>query len=80
MKKVRAFAIKDNVHYGKDDWELIGSDWNITEVEGWNKDVPTPSDEAKTQNKNVRITITDVNEDERDNIKEVLKKAGYTVK
>ena len=80
VKTLREIAIKDNVHSGKDDWEIIGSDWDTTEVGEWNKGMPTPKDKGENPNKSIRVTITDVNEDERDGIKDVLKKAGYSVK
>lgn len=80
VETLREIAIKDNVHSGKDDWDVIANDWDIEEIEKWNKETPISKDEEQTSNKNVRVTITDVNEGERDNIKEVLKKAGYTVK
>lgn len=80
VKALREIAIKDNVHSGKDDWDIIANDWNIEEINEWNKNTPVSNEEAKTKNKSVRVTIIDVNEDERNNIKEVLKKAGYTVK
>lgn len=80
VKTLREIAIKDNVHSGKDDWEIIANEWNIEEIEDWNKETPISNDDSKTQNKSIRVTIIDVNEDERDNIKEVLKKAGYSVK
>jgi len=77
---LREITIKDNVHSGKDDWDIIANEWDINEIEEWNKETPISKDGEKTSNKNVRVTITDVNEDERDNIKEVLTKAGYNVK
>jgi hypothetical protein len=80
IKTIREIAIKDNVHSGKDDWDIIANDWDIEEVSSWNKETPISKDEEMTTLKNIKVTITDVNEDERDNIKEVLLKAGYAVK
>jgi len=80
VAKLREIAIKDNVHSGKDDWNIIANEWDTEEVEQWNKQTPVSLDSEKSKNKSIRVTVIDVNEDERDNIKEVLKKAGYNVK
>ena len=76
--KLREIASKDNIHSGKDDWEIINSDWNIKEIASWGKVMPTKSEKKETNN--IKITIVDVQKDERENIKSVLREAGYTVK
>jgi len=80
MKTVREIAIKDNVHSGKDDWEIIGAEWDKDEIEEWNKETPFEEKESKTEKTTIRVTIIEVNEDEREKIKKVLEDQGYTVK
>lgn len=36
----REFIIKDNVGFGEHDWEILKTDWDLTELEGWGLDVP----------------------------------------
>ena len=37
--KLREYAIKDNLPFGEDDWEVIASDWDTTELEEWGMSV-----------------------------------------
>ena len=41
--KLREYAIKDNLPFGEDDWEVIASDWDTAELEEWGMDVPNQS-------------------------------------
>lgn len=38
--KLREYAIKDNLPFGEDDWEVIVSDWDTAELEEWGMSVP----------------------------------------
>lgn len=38
--KLREYAIKDNLPFGEDDWEVIASDWDTEELEEWGMSVP----------------------------------------
>lgn len=38
--KLREYAIKDNLPFGEDDWEVLATDWDATELEEWGMDVP----------------------------------------
>ena len=38
--KLREYAIKDNLPFGEDDWEVIASDWDTAELEDWGMSVP----------------------------------------
>ena len=38
--KLREYAIKDNLPFGEDDWEVIASDWDTEELEEWGMVVP----------------------------------------
>lgn len=37
--KLREYAIKDNLPFGEDDWEILKSDWDVEELEEWGMDV-----------------------------------------
>ena len=37
--KLREYAIKDNLPFGEDDWEVIASDWETAELEEWGMSV-----------------------------------------
>lgn len=38
--KLREYAIKDNLPFGEDDWEVIASDWDTAELDEWGMSVP----------------------------------------
>lgn len=38
--KLREYAIKDNLPFGEDDWEVIASDWDTADLEEWGMSVP----------------------------------------
>ena len=38
--KLREYAIKDNLPFGEDDWEVIASEWDTEELEEWGMAVP----------------------------------------
>ena len=38
--KLREYAIKDNLPFGEDDWEVIARDWDTAELEEWGMAVP----------------------------------------
>jgi len=38
--KLREYAIKDNLPFGEDDWEVIASDWDMAELEEWGMPIP----------------------------------------
>lgn len=37
---LREYAIKDNLPFGEDDWEVIASDWDTSELEEFGMEVP----------------------------------------
>ena len=48
--KLREYAIKDNLPFGEDDWEVIASDWDTAELEDWGMSVPEKwKNEAKAK-------------------------------
>lgn len=38
--KLRAYAIKDNVSFGQDDWDALANEWDSEELSGWGMDTP----------------------------------------
>lgn len=40
MKKLREYAIKDNMAYGQIDWDEIANEWDAEELEDWDFDMP----------------------------------------
>lgn len=38
-EKLRAYAIKDNVGYGDDDWDLLSNEWDLEELKDWGLEV-----------------------------------------
>lgn len=45
--KLREYAIKDNMPFGEDDWEVIASDWDKTELEDWGMSVKEIKDKKE---------------------------------
>lgn len=45
--KLREYAIKDNLPFGEDDWEVIASDWDTEELEEWGMVVSEEWKDAK---------------------------------
>ncbi|CAB4218751.1 COG0863 DNA modification methylase [uncultured Caudovirales phage] len=41
-EKLRAYAIKDNISYGADDWTLIAKEWSTDELKHWGKEIQLP--------------------------------------
>ena len=50
--KLREYAIKDNLPFGEDDWEIIASDWDTAELEEWGMSVPEKW-ESKSKEKQI---------------------------
>jgi hypothetical protein len=53
--KLRAYAIKDNVSYGENDWELLANDWDTNELMEWGMDIPVydPVNKEKEVDENI---------------------------
>lgn len=52
----RQFIIKDNIGFGEHDWEMLQSEWNLSELEEWGLDVPE-WDNEETEQKDLSSTI-----------------------
>lgn len=44
-QKLRAYAIKDNVNYGKNDTDLLANEWEAVELLGWGVELNLDTDE-----------------------------------
>lgn len=65
--KLREYAIKDNLPFGEDDWEVIASDWDTAELEEWGMSVPEKwKNEAKAEEDDF----------DTDSVKEIICKKG----
>ena len=61
---LREIAIKDNVGFGENDWDLLTNEWDATELVAWGMDVPDfgevleaeeEGEENEPENKNIWI-------------------------
>lgn len=55
--KLREYAIKDNLPFGEDDWEIIASDWDTSELEEWGMSVPEEWKAEEFENKEITESI-----------------------
>lgn len=46
-EKLREYAIKDNLPFGEDDWEVLTADWDVTELEEWGMEVKEEKGETE---------------------------------
>lgn len=65
--KLREYAIKDNLPFGEDDWEVIASDWDTAELEEWGMSVPSEWKDTKK---------AEEDDFEPDSVKETVCKKG----
>lgn len=70
MEKLRAWAIKDNIAFGDNDYDILANDWNQEELEafGMELDWTAPGDEEETESAGER---TDGEDDDYDVDQEV---------
>lgn len=55
-EKLREYAIKDNLPFGEDDWEVLSGEWDVAELEEWGMEVPGKLDKNPyVQNLNIPI-------------------------
>lgn len=56
--KLKAILIKDNLSYGKWDWEMIHADWDVQVLEDWGMDIMPLSAEDDSEDTPPDNTIT----------------------
>lgn len=52
VSRLREIVMKDNIAFGNDDWEALGNDWEIDDLQNWGMELPfqepeTDEDETK---------------------------------
>jgi ParB-like chromosome segregation protein Spo0J len=79
-KQVKQFIIKDNVSAGEWDWDNLGNEWNLDELQDWGLDVWNISDntildieEITNFSESVNFIIKCQNIEELENLKSRLK-------
>lgn len=45
VEKLREWAAKDNIEFGQNDWDVIHTDWDVSELEEWGLEEPEESEE-----------------------------------
>lgn len=84
-KKLREYAIKDNVSFGEDDMDLLANEWDLEELTEWGMDVNFPDvvedKEPKEPNINLetefRLEIVCENESEQEKMYNELIDRGF---
>ncbi len=81
----REFIIKDNIGFGQHDWEILQTEWDLSELEEWGLDVWVPEDidldeffnesEDDGSDKKVKIVL-EYSEDEYDKVVTAFDKIG----
>lgn len=84
LDKLKEIAIKDNVAFGQDDWDILGNEWDLEELQEWgmkipNFDVDVPNNNPETDKKYF-ISITCENETQCQELYEKFQKQGLDVK
>lgn len=80
-KKLRAYAQKDNIGYGENDWDAFANEWDREELEDWGVEFPVfeePEEEKETipkaaEDNMIAITLTDEEVAEWEKAKEYVK-------
>ena len=90
----KEFIIKDNVGFGEWDWDILGNEWNETNLQNWGldlpldfEDMPSAEDligEEKDSKLSIKITFNNINdlENAEIDIKDILikyKNSFYSV-
>ena len=80
----REFIVKDNVGFGEWDWDILGNEWNVEQLENWGLDgfpfeekESEPKDISDTIENSFRIEIELENEIEQEKLFNELKTKGY---
>lgn len=85
-EKLREYAIKDNVGFGSDDFDVLANEWDIEELTDWGMDLNFGEDEqSETQQKDLsdqltqefKIEVTLDNEAQQEDLFNKLQKEGY---
>ena len=68
VEKLREYALKDNIAFGEDDWDLLANEWDADELNDWGVELPDynvdelepePTDlDAENENKPFVVKLT----------------------
>lgn len=87
-KKLRAYIQKDNIAFGQNDWDLLGNEWDIEELQDFglecdflstnNENIDdffeaAQDEEQKAKDIKLSVNIPEELEDEVERIKEIIK-------
>jgi len=80
----KEFIIKDNVGFGEWDWDILGNEWNVKQLEDWGLD-GFPFEEEQAEIKDIsdsiessfRVEVELENEEEQEKLYNELINKGY---
>jgi ParB-like chromosome segregation protein Spo0J len=80
----KEFIIKDNVGFGEWDWDILGNEWNVKQLEDWGLD-GFPFEEEQVEIKDIsdsiessfRVEVELENEEEQEKLYNELINKGY---
>ena len=80
----KEFIIKDNVGFGEWDWDILGNEWNVKQLEDWGLD-GFPFEEEQIEIKDIsdsiessfRVEVELENEEEQEKLYNELINKGY---
>lgn len=88
VEKIREFAIKDNINFGQDDFEIIANEWTDFDLDGWGAELPDlggidldeffKEDDGPAKEKTYSIVLNYTSEEECEAVKSALAKYGET--
>lgn len=88
VEKLREFAIKDNINFGQDDFEIIANEWTDFDLDGWGAELPDlgginldeffKEDDGRAKEKTYSIVLNYQTEEECEAVKGALAKYGET--
>jgi DNA modification methylase len=55
VEKLRAYAVKDNVPFGENDWDTLANEWDEDELVGWGMELPTVFNAGEAQEDDYEI-------------------------
>ena len=84
-EKLREYAIKDNIGFGADDWDILMNEWDTQELKDWGMELPddfTKDDDSRKDLSDsleieYKIEITLQNESEQEELYNKLTQEGY---
>ena len=90
----KEFIIKDNVSFGKWDWDMLANEWDAAQLTSWGVDLPImeseintdeffdslDNEDEKSKGEKLTITIPDEYADQKDEMKSLIESAlsGYS--